>query len=120
MSYSISPCTPSASNLILNLCSLWCSDPEAFALKKLVPSSSSSSDWVSQFNTLKALHRLLVKYANDQLGQPKLETPDLHKIAKNADEVEVLAFARIVVAIWSVQALFFALRTLAGAWRDDW
>ncbi|KAL7414007.1 HOOK-domain-containing protein [Mrakia frigida] len=84
-------------------------DGEAFALKKLParqapPSSSSSSssgDWVSQFNTLKTLHRLLVKYAMEVLPQPqaKFETPDLHKIAKGQDEVEILAFCRIVVAV---------------------
>lgn len=84
-------------------------DGEAFALKKLPalppPSSSSASsssgDWVSQFNTLKTLHRNLVKYAMEVLPQPqaKFETPDLHKIAKGQDEVEILAFCRIVVAI---------------------
>ena len=81
----------------------WPRDPEAFALKKPPPASTSSSsgDWVTQFNLLKALLRLLVKYANDVLPQPqaKYETPDLHKIAKNADEQEILAFCRVVIAI---------------------
>lgn len=37
--------------------------------------------------------------------QAKFETPDLHKIAKGQDEVEILAFCRIVVAVWSVEHL---------------
>ena len=79
-----------------------CSDSDAFTIKKpAAATSSSSGDWVTQFNLLKALLRLLVKYANETLPQPqaKYETPDLHKIAKNADEIEILAFCRVVVAV---------------------
>ncbi|CED83495.1 Hook-related protein family [Phaffia rhodozyma] len=84
--------------------------PESFSEQsvKIAPRSSprdsSANDWVTQYNSLKRLHRALNIFAEKSLGQPpnQYPAPNLQAMSKG-DEKEILAFCRIVVGI-SVQA----------------
>jgi hypothetical protein len=84
------------------------SDPTVFTPTKSAPlRSTSSSDWVADFTSLKKLLRSLDSYrsTSPNLPQPQApyDPPNVQLIAKNGDERETLGLCRLAIAV-SVQA----------------
>lgn len=59
------------------------------------------NNWVLKFNSLKKLHKLLMGYYEEVLGQNTagLEIPNLTSIARDADVVEILKLAQLIIAL---------------------
>ncbi|KAJ3183360.1 hypothetical protein HDU87_006679 [Geranomyces variabilis] len=60
-----------------------------------------STNWVMNFNGLKKLHKLILGYYQEVLGfsTSNLEVPNLTLLARDADPVETLKLAQLVVAL---------------------
>ncbi|TPX64856.1 hypothetical protein SpCBS45565_g05607 [Spizellomyces sp. 'palustris'] len=74
------------------------SDPQWF---KAARAAEYGDNWVLRFNGLKKLHKLLMGYYEEVLGQNSagLETPNLTAIARDADILELLKLAQLVIAL---------------------
>ncbi|KNC96680.1 uncharacterized protein SPPG_07893 [Spizellomyces punctatus DAOM BR117] len=73
-------------------------DPQWF---KAARAAEYGDNWVLRFNGLKKLHKLLMGYYEEVLGQNSagLETPNLTAIARDADILELLKLAQLVIAL---------------------
>jgi len=74
-------------------------DPSWF--KVLYPVTETSDNWMLRFNNLKKLHKLIVRYYEEILGQDIESIPsvNLNAIAKDADTKDLLRLCQLVVAL---------------------
>lgn len=74
-------------------------DPTWF--KALSPVTETSDNWMLRFNNLKKLHKLIVRYYEEILGQDIESIPsvNLNAIAKDADTKDLLRLCQLVVAL---------------------
>ncbi|KAH8550017.1 hypothetical protein BGW37DRAFT_428270 [Umbelopsis sp. PMI_123] len=74
-------------------------DPTWF--KALSPVTDTSDNWMLRFNNLKKLHKLIVRYYEEILGQDIESIPsvNLNAIAKDADTKDLLRLCQLVVAL---------------------
>ncbi|KAG2186909.1 hypothetical protein INT44_003136 [Umbelopsis vinacea] len=74
-------------------------DPTWF--KALSPVTETSDNWMLRFNNLKKLHKLIVRYYEEILGQDIESIPsvNLNAIAKDADSKDLLRLCQLVVAL---------------------
>ncbi|CAM0141512.1 unnamed protein product [Umbelopsis sp. WA50703] len=69
--------------------------------KTLTPATDASDNWMIRFNNLKKLHKLVIRYYEEIMGQDIECIPvvNLNAIAKDADAKDLLRLCQLVVAL---------------------
>lgn len=69
--------------------------------KTLTPATDTSDNWMIRFNNLKKLHKLVIRYYEEIMGQDIECIPvvNLNAIAKDADAKDLLRLCQLVVAV---------------------
>lgn len=77
------------------------SDAQHFRPPSRPTGAQLSDSWITRFNTLKRLYRLITQYLTDVLRQPPnwLEVPDLQAVARDYNTPETLRLCRLALVI---------------------
>ncbi|KAG0262173.1 hypothetical protein DFQ27_002507 [Actinomortierella ambigua] len=68
---------------------------------KLIRSADMGDNWVTKYNNLQKLYKLVTRYLVERLGQSlaNLEPPNLNAIAKDGDTLETLKLCALLIAV---------------------